>query len=56
MLMREVFAHLRERGITELAIGIVATNDGAIRFYERYGFFRRYITMWGAVPGPEPSR
>ena len=54
LLMREVFRRLRKRGITELAIGVVATNEGATRFYERYGFHQRYITMWGSIP-PQDS-
>lgn len=49
-LMQEVFRVLKQQGVTELSIGVVSTNDRAIRFYRRMGFHQRYVTMWGSVP------
>jgi ribosomal protein S18 acetylase RimI-like enzyme len=50
ILMQKVFEVLRERGITEVSLGVVVTNERVIRFYERYGFKTRYVAMWGKVP------
>ncbi len=52
-LMEAVFARTRSVGLTEMAIGTVATNERVIRFYERYGFHRRYVTLWGKIPSGE---
>ena len=49
-LMKEVFLVLQDQGVTELSIGVVSTNNRAIRFYRRMGFHQRYVTMWGSVP------
>ena len=49
-LMREMFRILRERGVTQLSVGVVATNDRAIKFYERYGLVTKYVTLWGHIP------
>jgi GNAT superfamily N-acetyltransferase len=51
-LLRAVYARLRELGIEELAIGVLATNAAARRLYEREGF-RPWVTiMLGRVPPP----
>jgi ribosomal protein S18 acetylase RimI-like enzyme len=49
-LMREMFRILRERGVTQMSLGVVATNDRAIKFYERYGLITKYLTLWGHIP------
>ncbi len=49
-MMERVFGELRAAGIEQLAIGVIATNDRALRFYERYGFRPWVITTLGTVP------
>ena len=49
-IMERVFGELRTAGIEQLAIGVIATNDRALRFYERYGFRPWVITTLGNVP------
>jgi ribosomal protein S18 acetylase RimI-like enzyme len=53
-LMEQTFAELRSAGIEQLAIGVMATNDRALRFYERHGFRPWVITTLGTVP-PAPA-
>jgi len=50
-LMSALYAELRRLGVTVLEIGVVATNEGARRFYERQGFHLWLIHYLGAVPG-----
>lgn len=50
-LMEDLFARCRAMGVTQMAIGVVATNERAVKFYERFGFQCRYVTMWGELPG-----
>jgi ribosomal protein S18 acetylase RimI-like enzyme len=49
-LLNEMFRVLRSRGITQYGLGVVNTNDRAIKFYERYGMQKRYLGLWGDVP------
>lgn len=52
-LMESVFSELRSLGINELMITMIATNEPARRFYERFGF-RPWLTVaLGKVPGPK---
>jgi ribosomal protein S18 acetylase RimI-like enzyme len=37
-MLSAVREHLRDQGVTELALHVVAGNDDAMRFYERHGF------------------
>jgi GNAT superfamily N-acetyltransferase len=37
-LLSAVREHLRDLGVSELALHVVAGNDDAMRFYERHGF------------------
>ena len=48
--MSALYAELRRLGVTVLEIGVVATNEGARRFYERQGFHLWLIHYLGAVP------
>jgi len=49
-MMEAVFAELRALGIEELVIAMIATNEPARRFYERFGF-RPWLTVaFGKVP------
>jgi ribosomal protein S18 acetylase RimI-like enzyme len=49
-LMDRVFGELRELGIREMVIGVLVTNEPAIRFYERLGF-RPWVTKYlGTIP------
>lgn len=55
-LMREVYAELRRIGVRELVIGVLATNERALRFYEREGFRPWMVKYFGAIPtGDEPD-
>jgi ribosomal protein S18 acetylase RimI-like enzyme len=49
-LMRGVFEELRKLEVTVLDIGVLATNEGAKRFYERLGFAPWLIQYLGEIP------
>ncbi len=49
-MMAGVYGELRRLGIRELEIGVVAGNEGAIRFYEREGFRPWVVHYLGTVP------
>jgi ribosomal protein S18 acetylase RimI-like enzyme len=49
-LVERVYEELRVSGIEELAIGVIATNERAMRFYERQGFRPWVVTTLGKVP------
>ena len=49
-LMEAVYAELRGLGVKHMAVSVIASNEDAIRFYDRLGllpFLRSYI---GEVP------
>jgi ribosomal protein S18 acetylase RimI-like enzyme len=48
-LMRECREILRAQGISFWAVGVVESNAGAVRFYEREGFRPFYRNMLAAV-------
>lgn len=51
-LMDRVHEELRALGIRELVMGVVSTNEPALRFYARYGY-RPWVTkLLGAIPDP----
>lgn len=55
-LMDRVYRELRGMDISELLIMVIATNDRALRFYERQGFKPWVVMTLGKVPpGPEPT-
>ncbi len=56
-LLREVYRHVRAVGVEEMIIGVLATNDDAMRLYEREGFRPWVVLTLGKVPdpGPDPS-
>ena len=45
-LMDTVDAELARRGIHDLAVGVLAGNEDAIRFYERRGLRPGELQMW----------
>jgi ribosomal protein S18 acetylase RimI-like enzyme len=49
-LMERVYEELRASRIEELAIGVIATNERAMHFYERQGFRPWVVTTLGKVP------
>lgn len=53
--MREVYAELRRIGVRELVIGVLSTNKGATRFYEREGFRAWMVKYFGAIPEADES-
>jgi GNAT superfamily N-acetyltransferase len=54
-MMETVFSELRSLGIHELVITMIATNEPARRFYERFGF-RPWLTVaLGKVPDARSS-
>jgi ribosomal protein S18 acetylase RimI-like enzyme len=50
-LMERIYEELRAMRIEELAIGVIATNLSAMRFYERQGFHPWVVTTWGRSQG-----
>ncbi|MBM3678156.1 MAG: GNAT family N-acetyltransferase [Actinobacteria bacterium] len=51
-LLEAVHERLRERGIRELYVEVLATNEAAERFYARHGLIRWTVTLLGRVPEP----
>lgn len=49
-LMRITLAWFAERGIDNIAIELLACNEGALRFYARYGYEPRSIVMKRPAP------
>jgi GNAT superfamily N-acetyltransferase len=52
-LLHEVYRQVRRRGVGEMAIGVLATNEPAKRLYEREGFRPWVNLMIGTVPDPD---
>lgn len=50
-LMEAAVEVARESGAEFISVGLVHTNEGAYRFYEREGFTRFYVTMVRTVNG-----
>jgi ribosomal protein S18 acetylase RimI-like enzyme len=49
-LLHEVYREVRRRGVEEMVIGVLATNDAAMRLYEREGFRPWVVRTLGTVP------
>ena len=45
-LLERAEAEVVSRGIGEMIIGAVATNDGTIRFYETHGYVRYWVGLY----------
>jgi ribosomal protein S18 acetylase RimI-like enzyme len=52
-LLHEVYRQVRRRGVGEMVIGVLATNEQAKRLYEREGFRPWVILTMGTVPDPD---
>ncbi len=52
-LLHEVYRQVRRRGVGEMVIGVLATNERAKRLYEREGFRPWVILTMGTVPDPD---
>jgi GNAT superfamily N-acetyltransferase len=52
-LLHRVYAELRDIGVGELSIGVLATNHEAMRLYEREGFTPWVVVTLGTVPPAE---
>ena len=55
-LLREVYRQVRAAGVEEMVIGVLATNERALRLYERQGFHPWVILTMGKVPDPDAPR
>jgi GNAT superfamily N-acetyltransferase len=53
-LMTAMLAELRRRNVPEWRVGVVATNQGAVRFYERYGVVPTMVFFVGRVADDQP--
>jgi ribosomal protein S18 acetylase RimI-like enzyme len=49
-LLHEVYRQVRSLGIEELVIGVLASNEAALRLYEREGFRPWVVLTMGKVP------
>lgn len=52
-LLREVYRQVRDADVEEMVIGVLATNERALRLYEREGFRPWVILTMGKVPDPD---
>ena len=52
-LLHEVYRQVRARGVEEMVIGVLATNERAQRLYEREGFRPWELLNLGKVPDPD---
>ena len=55
-LLHQVYREVRAAGMTEMVIGVLATNAPAMRFYEREGFRPWVVLTMGTVPDPDTPR
>jgi ribosomal protein S18 acetylase RimI-like enzyme len=54
-LLRAVYRDVRALGVEEMVIGVLATNEPALRLYEREGFRPWVVLTMGKVPDPGPG-
>ena len=52
-LLHQVYREVRAVGIVEMVIGVLATNEPAMRLYEREGFRPWVVLTMGTVPDPD---
>lgn len=52
-LLHEVYRRVRGLGVTEMVIGVLATNEPAMRLYAREGFRPWVVLTMGTVPDPD---
>jgi ribosomal protein S18 acetylase RimI-like enzyme len=52
-LMSALYAELRSLGVAVMEIGVLVTNEAAMRFYERQGFRPWLIQYLGPIPGSD---
>ena len=52
-LLHEVYRQVRAAGAREMVIGVLATNEPAMRLYEREGFRPWVVLTMGKVPDPD---
>ncbi len=52
-LLHEVYRRVRAQGVTEMVIGVLATNEPAMRLYAREGFRPWVVLTMGTVPDPD---
>lgn len=52
-LLHEVYRQVRARGVEEMVIGVLATNEPAMRLYRREGFWPWVVLTMGKVPDPD---
>jgi ribosomal protein S18 acetylase RimI-like enzyme len=52
-LLHEVYRQVRAAGVEEMVIGVLATNEPAMRLYEREGFRPWVVLTMGKVPDPD---
>jgi ribosomal-protein-alanine N-acetyltransferase len=52
-LLHEVYREVRRRGAEEMVIGVLATNEAALRLYRREGFEPWVVLTLGKVPDPD---
>ena len=54
-LLHEVYRQVRRRGAEEMIIGVLATNEAAMRLYRRAGFRPWVVLTLGTVPDPDAT-
>ena len=54
-LLHEVYREVRRRGAEEMVIGVLATNEAAMRLYEREGFRPLVVLTLGKVSDPDAT-
>jgi ribosomal protein S18 acetylase RimI-like enzyme len=52
-LLHEVYRQVRACGVEEMVIGVLATNEPAMRLYRREGFTPWVVLTMGKVPDPD---
>ncbi|HEX3299617.1 MAG TPA: GNAT family N-acetyltransferase [Actinomycetota bacterium] len=54
-LLHEVYREVRRRGAEEMVIGVLATNEAAMRLYEREGFRPWVVLTLGKLSDPDAT-